>query len=126
MQMSPGENKLSTSLENPHFLRYWHDLTDAINLLKNQTRRITEARAREVGRPLSAKLQLHKIIEEIFETRWELKHGKNAEHEVDENLDILFAWLAFNHLEEYSDDEIMWGVSRALNKFAERGWISFK
>lgn len=116
---------MSTVEATRHFLTYWHDIEKALNLIKNETRRITEARAKEVGRPLSAKLQLHKIIEEIFETRQEAKSG-TPEKEIDETLDIFFAWIGFVHLRHFTDDEIMWGVQRSLKKFNERGWIEFK
>jgi len=104
-----------------NWIEYQKTITNAINTIKNETRRITDFHVNKVGK-WNPNLQLLQIIEEVMEVRKDWKEN-NVEKEREEYVDILMAVMTLYHIEEVTDEEIKRAVTKVLNKYVERGWI---
>ena len=116
--------------DNPHYLDYWHEVTNTINKLIKLTYPITRDRMEKLKIRNTSEDQLFHIIEEVIEYQQELlkaKYDKADWKAIDnENLDILFAWLALQHVINQNAGIDQHSIASVLIKFQERGWLNFK
>lgn len=111
-------------------LNYSREILDAVDNLIKLTWPITRERLSKTNiMEVSTVEQAFKIVEEVVEFTKEIYKGRTQRPDYEkmdhENLDILFAWLALQHVMNQNkgiDKFVMIGV---LNKFQERGWLKF-
>lgn len=112
------------------FIDYWHEINDTIDKLIKLTYPITRDRLQKLKRLGSVDEQVDHIIEECVEFKQELlkaKYEKVDWKSMDiENLDMLFAWLALQHVISTNSGINRFALARTLTKFHEKGWLNFK